>query len=523
MARIASKYRTFLVNHLDLPAATGVPDAKWEAFQIDMLDDSSPLRIELKSRQIAYSWTSAAEAVAHAILDGESTIFVSISYEEAQEKVKYARAVLDALTNYSADKLLQRDNRLGLELKNGARLISNASKAPRGKARFRVVLDEFAHVNDAAAIYEGTLPIISKGGVLRIGSSPLGASGMFWEIYSESLRPYPDYNRVRTPWWHVQAFCNNIIGARKAAEFMTTEERVAQFGTDRIKLIYQNAPADSFANEYECLFIDEQTSWLSWSEILSRQDAEIDCAITEIKGNKVENALQQVDILAAKAFQGKIKGTFFVGIDIGRKRNATEIQVVSLTPGTGQIVCRLMITLDDTQFSEQEQVIQKICQKLRPTKVSIDQSGLGLNIAETLMRQYPGVVQGLTFTNPVKASLSADMKTLFHQARIVIPVHKALHMQLHSIKKRISGVATIFEADKHKAHHADMYWALAMAASEAMKLGEATPFSISTKNYGANIAAINSPTGARPRQQMLPNKSLPTPVGVLKLPDRIGF
>ncbi len=186
----ASTRRLFLVDTLDLEAATGVAGARWEAFQLRHLDDDGTFRIENKSRQIAWSWLSAAEAVAVAVLGKESSMFVSINLDEATEKIRYARMVYEALRIGGLPKI-SRDNRLALEFDNGARLLSLPAKPPRGRSRFNVYLDEFAHVRDARQIYTAALPVISKGGRLRIGSSPYGASGVFWEVFTEHGQRYP--------------------------------------------------------------------------------------------------------------------------------------------------------------------------------------------------------------------------------------------------------------------------------------------------------------------------------------------
>ena len=147
--------RAFLIDNLDLIDATGVTDARWEAFQIDHLDDEKTFRIETKSRQIAWSWISAAEAVAeaHADLWGDQprdSIFVSIKTEEAAEKIRYARRIYDSLKERSpigsSMHRITRDGQLHLEFSNGARLNSLPAVPPRGRARANVYLDEFAHV-----------------------------------------------------------------------------------------------------------------------------------------------------------------------------------------------------------------------------------------------------------------------------------------------------------------------------------------------------------------------------------------
>ena len=92
-----TKRAKFLIENLNLPQAAGVEDARWEYFQLQHLNDNSIFRIENKSRQIAWSFTVAAEAMATAILDGQSSLFTSVNLDEAAEKIRYARAVYDNL------------------------------------------------------------------------------------------------------------------------------------------------------------------------------------------------------------------------------------------------------------------------------------------------------------------------------------------------------------------------------------------------------------------------------------------
>ena len=170
--------RLYLTANLDLEAASGVPGARWEPFQIAHLDDEGTFRIENKSRQIAWSWLIAAEALADAILTGRSSLFVSINMAEAQEKIRYARQVYESL-NVERPRIVG-ESQTHIELENGARLLSLPSRPPRGKARYNVYLDEFAHLQQPRAVYTAALPIISMGGRLRIGSTPFGPHGMFW-------------------------------------------------------------------------------------------------------------------------------------------------------------------------------------------------------------------------------------------------------------------------------------------------------------------------------------------------------
>jgi len=266
----------FLIDNLDLQAASQVEDARWEHFQLAHLCDDGTFRTEIKSRQIAWSFTAAAEAIAEAVLEKTSSIFVSINLDEAMEKIRYAGRVLENLQIGGLPKLI-RDNELSIEFDNGARLLSLPAKPPRGKARMNVYLDEFAHVAHDREIYTGALPVISKGGRLRMASSPLGSSGVFWEVSSEKLRTYPGYARKSTPWWEVQSFCQNVKEASKLAPGLGTTERVELFGNERIKAIWANMLEEDFQQEYECAFIDEATAWIPWEIIQRNQQAGLVC------------------------------------------------------------------------------------------------------------------------------------------------------------------------------------------------------------------------------------------------------
>ncbi len=137
---------SFLVDNLDLPAASGVDGAKWEYFQLAHLSDDSTLRIECKSRQIAWSFTVAAEAIAEAMLDGAGTIFVSINQEEAAEKIRYARRVFENLRISGLPKRT-RDNELSLEFENGQ---IRVTIVPKGNVKATLKLASSAPVTEPA-------------------------------------------------------------------------------------------------------------------------------------------------------------------------------------------------------------------------------------------------------------------------------------------------------------------------------------------------------------------------------------
>lgn len=456
----------FLRDNLDLQAATGVPTARWEPFQVALLNDEHTFSIEAKSRQIAWSWTVAAEAVAEALLSGQSSAFVSINLLEATEKIRYAKAGLDSLAVGGLPALV-RDNALGLEFANGARIMSLPARPPRGKARLNIYLDEFAHVQFDRDIYTAALPIISKGGRLRIGSSPLGAGGVFWEVYTEKLRPYPGYVRRATPWWEVWAFCTDVVTARKVAPGLSTRDRVDRFGNERMQTLYANMPEEDFRQEYEAEFVDEAVAWITWEEIQAVQDAGLQVWQAEGRGKAIDGVLAAIAELAQAVQVGKIERVLTGGVDVGRTHDTTELYLVGETT-TGTYPLRGMFTLDATPYDEQFVVLARALKALPISKLLIDQTGLGNNLAENLAKQFPVKAEGVTFTNPLKALWATDAKMLIQQRKTPLPADRDLAYQIHSIKRtRGSGTQMSFDTVANEQHHADKFWAWALALAAA--------------------------------------------------------
>jgi phage FluMu gp28-like protein len=473
---ILSERCNFLVDNLDLVEASGVEDARWEYFQLAHLSDDSTFRIEDKSRQIAWSFLVAAEAIANAVLYGTSSMFQSMNQDEAKEKIIYANRIYESLRIGGLAKLT-RSNQLEIAFDNGARIISSPGTPQRGKAQFWVYLDEWAHQKHDRANYTASLPIISKGGVIRGGSSPLGASGIFWEIFTESLRKYPGYTRKRTPWWEIYAFSTNVREARKKAPAMPTAQRVEVYGNERIQAIFANMPLEDFQQEYECDFVDETTAWITWDEIKDAQDPGLLCRLVESVGTLDPRVAEAIEETRRDVGWGKLEQVFAAGVDIGRTRNTTEIYLIGLSP-TNTFPLRLAITLDNMEFDDQLTVMSLLLRVLPIVSMLIDQNGIGRNLAENLVDLFPSKVQPMDFTNATKTLWATDAKMLIQQHKTPLPADRDLAYQIHSIKRIVTASRNlVFDTERNEKHHADKFWAWALGlagAKDAMQFGQAS-------------------------------------------------
>jgi phage FluMu gp28-like protein len=460
--RLTSDKAAFLVEFLDLPQATGIDGAVWEDFQIRYLNNQTRFGIDVKSRQIAWSFTSAADAVADGVLNDDTPhIFVSINLDEAKEKIRYAKAIIEGLDEPVRPRLI-RDSATELEFDNGSRLISHPCRPVRGKPRARVYLDEMAHYASGIdrEIYTAALPATTKGdGYIRIGSSPLGAKGLFWEIATQGMRKYPgfDHNRRFIPWWFVRALCKDVPMAATIAEQLTTHDRVNAFGTPALIEIYENMFLEDFQQEYECAWVDELTAWISWEVIQKNQKADH----LWWHAKSVQEALDLIPVIKEAILTGQIEYSFTGGLDIGRKHDLSEFVACGKTT-TDQLPLRLSISLDKVPYDDQQRCFAEVIRQLPFTSVLVDQNGIGAQLAENLERT--GQAQGVDFTNPTKELWAVEARIQAERTNTPLPPDRDIAYQIHSIKKTVTAAKNnVFDTERNEQHHADKFWAWALA------------------------------------------------------------
>jgi phage FluMu gp28-like protein len=428
-----------------------------EPYQVYFLQNRSRFRWVTKSRQVGFSFLFAVEALARCHLREKHTaVFVSYNLDDAKEKILVARQIHEELPLAHQKRLVvDSKTELAFESNTGhkrlSRIISAPSKAPRGK-KGDVYLDELAHYINDREVYRGSTALILRSrGQLSGCSTPLGRRGIFWEIATEELRKYPHHTRHDVPWWLCSFFCTDVARARVEAPHMPTEERVAVFGTESIVEQLDSLPLDDFQQEFECLFVDESYSFYPYDLILP-------CTSEEL-------------VLADDVTDIRLKGGRLVGgFDVGRTRDRSELALFENRDG--HLVCRLLRSYDRVPFSQQEADLRRLLEHLPVARLSIDRSGIGMNLAENLARDYPQVVPE-NFTNANKERWATDLKIILQHKDVVLPRSRELTGQLHSIKRRVLGSGKVsFDAERTtRGGHADRFWAIALACQKERDTG----------------------------------------------------
>ncbi|MEO1338694.1 MAG: hypothetical protein AAFV29_23825, partial [Myxococcota bacterium] len=307
--------------------------------------------------------------------------------------------------------------------------------------------DELAHYINDREVYRGSTALILRSrGQLSGCSTPLGRRGIFWEIASEELRKYPHHSRQDVPWWRCRFFCQDPLRAEHEATTMSTEERVARFGLPPIVEQFDSLPLEDFQQEFEGRFVDESYSFYPYELLLPCTNADL------VLANEVTDIQDTTGRLVA-------------GFDVGRIRDVSELAVFE--DRGGRMVCRLLRRFEQAPFAEQEAQLRHLLERLPIARLSIDQSGIGMNLAENLARDYPQVVPEV-FSSTSKERWATDLKILLQRRDIVLPRDRDLVSQFHSIKRRVMASGRVsFDGEKStRSGHVDRFWAIALACQK---------------------------------------------------------
>lgn len=499
----------------------GDASIEWQPFQIKLINCDALFASMNKSRQIGASFTLAADGLFDGLTKEQHTIIcVSYNLEESKEKIIYANQWWGArhpepgevptaaefspsgewlgpqgnrITRYPA---LTKATAYELNWDNGFRFISYPCRPPRGK-RASVILDELAHYLQAGAIYTAALPMITRGhgkNVIRLASTPLGASGKFWEIHTDPVQ-YPDFIRFDSGWWEVFDLCTDVIAARRAfREGMPMLMMVEQFGTPMVKAILAANLEEDFMQEYGLQFLDASHAFLDrdlikscypeqFPEQLVESDLDdidpddaaraLDAMYPHVVARGYDQALAALAELERMVETGAIKGPLLFAYDVGRTRDASEISIFQISGR--RLLQRGIITLPQTSFDQQRDVLIRMIKYLPIRRGVIDNGGLGMDLAETLFKRFGTKAAPVTFTAALKNDWAVTLKQRMQQRRVVLIDNRDQEEQLHSIKRRASANALIqyiveesfstVGGGKRVAHHADKFWAVALAVS----------------------------------------------------------
>ena len=110
---------------------------------------------------------------------------------------------------------------------------------------------------------------------------------------------------------------------------------------------------------------------------------------------------------------------------------------------------------DRVPFQTMENDLKLMLETLPIARLSIDATGMGMQLAESLRMDNPQVI-GETFTTQSKEIWCTDFKIRLQQQKMRLPKDRQIVSEIHSIKKRVTDAGRIvFTAERVARSHAD--------------------------------------------------------------------
>lgn len=365
----------------------------------------------LCSRQVGKSFLVGYAAVESCWTKPNSKVVILSSGERASlevlDKVKrIAKIFKMCFANTVADLGIE-INASEVRFSNGSKIITLPSGDPdriRGFSPAITIADEFSTQQDQDRFYASVFPFVTSpfGGdkKLVIVGTPLGSTNMFWRLWTEK---------------------NDF------AKFSLTIHQAKEQGLNvDLDLLKRNIPdEDMWRQEYECTPIDAITSLFTYELLNSVTYREMPQALVR-----------------------------YGGMDIGRRSDRTSIVILATTPD-GRTFIEQRRTLQNMEFRQQFKEASNMIRALNIRKFCVDATGLGMQLAEDLQRDFGAIVEPITFTNANKVEMFNGLKKGFSDGTCLIPDDPDLKKEFQSIKRVITANSISYQADRDDSGHAD--------------------------------------------------------------------
>ena len=379
-------------------------------YQVEWLLDDSQFKIATKARQIGLSEMLGLEGVL-LMLQGQSVYYVSRSEKQAiyllDKFYRWCDIFIDAGVAIHFDKRSTTECKV-----NGNYVTSLTSNATTGEGfTGHVFFDEFGLLPNDREIYRSIYPTITRGYKLRIISRPFGQSNLFYDIYNDENQ-YPDFRRYNFDIYRAIADGNKV----------------------NVEQLKRNFDEDSFAENYECKFLDESTSYFPYSVLRER---------------------------IGQFPDGLSGGKFYIGVDVARKQHLTAFVILYVV--NDFVHTKEVVTMKRASFNEQKDRIRTLCERYPIEAGAIDATGIGSQMAEEINQEFP-FIKPIVFTNKIKEEMVTGVKKQFENGGVQIPDDVDLLSDFHRIRRTVtSNNNVVFDAVANSKSHADRFWAWGLA------------------------------------------------------------
>lgn len=452
---------------------TAAAEPKLMQHQVDWVADQAKVAIWEKSRRIGADYCEAFRAVRDRIAKGNTAdlLYMSQREETAREFMEYVAFFAQDVYGQALKLVNETEVFSGRDVQvyrvyfpGGAKIIGLTS-APAACRGFGgdVTLSEYAFHSDADELWKAVWPCVTWGGKLRVLSSHNGLGSAFNRRLDQARRHLDPQTYGEPRSFDIQASLHRT----------TIHDACANGLVDRINAKQGTAmTVEQFLEECRRGAGDER----AWLEEYCCQPSVDECsyfpfellrpAVRDDDPRPASETDAFVDTVRRRADELK-PSAIYAGCDIGRKSGGDKfvIWVIGLVGGMRRTLGALRWT--DRPFDRMEDAITRLMRSdfagRRPLRIAIDETGLGMQLAERMRQQIGPRVEPVTFSAPMKVELVTLLRRDLEEATVSLPDDDETLRGMNSIRRTLTAAGNPRYVADDEGGHADEAMAVALA------------------------------------------------------------
>lgn len=376
------------------------------------------------ARQTGKTFTAGLALLWYAASHPGSWIMVtSASFRQAKQVLYKISGLTEKL---KARGVVEKNLRTKIYFKNGS-LIEAFAPNPdtlRGPTINLIYWDEAGFTPHDEEVYTAILFTLGTTGGTLIASSTCGSSDT---VFYRMCTGYPGYWVSRIPW-------SQALHPQGPLNHETLSKIKAQLQSDLWR----------WRREMEVEFAEDEERWLPLKLITECTDGE----------------LEFYD------HRRRAEGEFYLGVDLGRRRDYTVISAVQAQPDrTLNLTLCHRLPLG-SELSAAVGFLKALTDRWKTVhRIAVDQTGLGEYVVEDLKNSL-GEVEGVIFTETKKEELALLLLEYLRRRKLRIPYDRELIEELHTERYQITKTGR-YRFTHPPGRHDDRFWSIALALHAA--------------------------------------------------------
>lgn len=422
-------------------------------YQRPFFSSAARMNLALFSRQAGKDFTASMRGVKRILSAKQNNYVFAPTERQSLEHFEKAKAAFEAynvaITNvFEEYEYTSKESRIlskTMELANGSRftVMPGTPKSARGMSG-SIVITEFCFFDDQRAFWRAVLPIITAPSktpkVVDIITTPNGKGDLVYQWWQDNY-----VNRTAADW---NCFFNDIYIVTAEWERLGRLPQGFATAQEYVEFLRRScSDEDTFAQEYECKFIDSSSVLIPYEMIASCES---------------DRAFREFDYARLRG-----NGEFYVGMDVGRKHDLTVFWI--LEREGDRLITRGVKELYRQPFRVQQAYAQTLLRQPAVRGFAGDATGIGMQLCEALVEEFgPWRVEACMFTPAFKQEIFQRMRSRFEDKTVEIPSARDIREDIRALQKTVTSSGTIrYSAASTPDGHSDRATALALAIHAA--------------------------------------------------------